>query len=280
MPEWMINRFMDVLTITVPVLFLYGKREKLYGFLGFCALVLPFRRANIIAVLLLSVISWSIRRDRFKPLIVTIVLAICLYASSQLLYYGMLGKELDANQSFAAMGSALPEIRDLGWIMKLNGGDYWWGSTLVQPLLPLPSFVMPWAAEHSLRTVTTNLIGLDAESTGGLRLTLAGESFLNFGLLGVLPICFLWGLGMRWIDSAIRSVGKTGNRVQVYVVSLLLSWLAFWIYLAGSQAGGVIKSGIIICVVLLYVSRNVRLVRSPGPIPPSIGSPNTMQQQG
>jgi len=259
--EWVINRFMDLLTITVPILFLFGKREKLYGIIGLAGLLLPFRRANIMAVFLLVVICWSIRRNRFKPLIACIALAVVLYASSQLFYFGMLGKPLDSHESIAAMGSALPEVRDLGWMFQLTHGDRWWGTTLVQPVLPLPSFLIPWVQEHSLRTISTNLIGIDRESTGGLRLTLAGESFLNFGFLGVFVICFVWGLAMRWIDSAIRTV-STESRLDVYLVSLALSWIAFWIYLAGSQASGIIKAGIIICAILLFISRNRRSTTS------------------
>src|SRR5207249_4239306 len=122
-------------------------------------------------------------------------------------------------------GSALPEIRDLGWMFQLTHGDRWWGSTFVQPVLPLPSFAVPWVEEHSLRTVTTKLIGLDRESTGGLRLTLAGESFLNFGTLGVLAICFCWGLAVRWLNSGIRSLST--SRLHTYLLSLALSWIAF-----------------------------------------------------
>ncbi len=253
--EWVINRFMDLLTITVPVLFLFGKREKVYGLIGLFGLLMPFRRANIMAVLLLIAICWSIRHNRFKPLLVCIALAVSIYASSQLLYFGILARKVDTHESIAALGSALPEVRDLGWMVQLTDGHRWWGATFVQPVLPLPSFIVPWVQEHSLRSVSTRLIGLDRENTGGLRLTLAGESFLNFGFFGVLVVCFAWGLAMRWIDSAIRSA-LPNRRLHVYLVSLMLSWVAFWIYLGGSQASGIIKAGIGICAILLIITRS------------------------
>jgi len=270
---------MDVLTVTVAALFLYGKREKFYGIIGFFALLMPFRRATVMAVLLLAVLTWCVRRGRFKPLIVAMALAVSVYASSQILFLGLLRRDFDKREAYRAMGSALPEVRDLGWIIQLNHGHQWWGASYVQPLLPLPSFVIPWAQEHSLRTVSTALIGLDKESTGGLRLTLAGEAYLNFGFLGVLPICFLWGLGMRWIDSAAASV-RTDSPFQSYAVSLLLSWLAFWIYLAGTQAGGIIKGGIIISAAVVYVCRNPRTARSVSPMASIPSATGPIQSEG
>src|SRR5216683_1539287 len=95
MTEWMIHRFMDVLTVTVAALFLYGKREKFYGIIGFFALLMPFRRATVMAVLLLAVLTWCVRRGRFKPLIVAMALAVSVYASSQILFLGLLRRDFD-----------------------------------------------------------------------------------------------------------------------------------------------------------------------------------------
>lgn len=254
--EWIINRCKDLLTLSAPVLALYGRREKLLSLLALVTLILPLQRAPIFAALIVLTLALVIHSGKVRPLVIFLALATMLYGSTQIFYLGILKQDFENDVALSTVASGLPEVRDLGWVISLNNDEHYWGATLIQPVLPIPSFVFPWVQEHSLRNITTKLIGFERNDIGGLRLTLAGEGYLNFDYFGVIALCWLWGAGMRWIDFAIKAA--TSSKLNSFFVALVLSWMAFWIYLAGSQAGGVIKTGLIISSVLIYMSRQSR----------------------
>jgi len=167
----------------------------------------------------------------------------------------LLDQESDYHEVLTAAGSALPEVRDLGWMMSIND-EKWYGMTFLQAVLPIPSFVSEFSHEHSLRQITTRAIGLDVEGqTGGLRLTLAGESYFNFGYFGVAVVGFLFGLACAVLDAAVAQLKNTDGIAGIYLSALLFSWLCFWLYLAGTQAAATIKIGLILMIFVLFFSR-------------------------
>ena len=154
-----------------------------------------------------------------------------------------------------AVGSALPEVRDLGWVMSLSD-EKWGGVTFVQALLPVPSFVSDFSQTYSLRQVTTRIIGMDQDGqTGGLRLTLAGESYFNFGYTGVVIVCALFGAACAALDVATDLLRKGKGMAGLYISSLLFGWLCFWLYLGGTQAAATIKIGLVVTIGMLFLSR-------------------------
>ena len=133
--------------------------------------------------------------------------------------------------------------------------DLHWGATLVQAVLPIPSIISPWIQEHSLRALTTKMIGFDWEDMGGLRLTLAGEGYLNFGIAGTMVLGALWGWGMRKVSGVVKAAGDSGAIFDAYFAALVVAWMGFWLHLGGSQASGVIRSSIILLAAMFYLCR-------------------------
>ena len=113
----------------------------------------------------------------------------------------------------------------------------------------------PWIQEHGLRGLTTRMIGYDWDEMGGLRITLAGEGYLNFGMVGAMALGALWGWGMRKISGVVDAAGESRSVVDCYFAALLVSWMAFWIHLGGSQASGVVRSSVVLLAVMLYSCR-------------------------
>jgi len=253
--EWLIHRSTDVLMITVPLLFLFKGAAKLFSLLGLLGLAITFARAPILAVILVVVLANVIRTGKLWKLLLTVGIALSLYAASQLFYTGLIRGEIALDNAYLSMASGLPEVRDLGWILWLNGRNWHWGTTLIQPVLPIPSFMSPWVQEHGLRSVTTRMIGYDWDETGGLRITLAGEGYLNFGIMGAVAFSALWGLGMRKISGMVKAAGESRTAVDAYFAALLVSWMAFWIHLGGTQASGVVRTGALLLAGMLYFCR-------------------------
>jgi hypothetical protein len=260
--EWVVNRGLDLLMYSVPLVFCFGtwNRKRLYqviATIGFLALILPMRRSMLISIACTFLIMSSLRSGGLRnKYLISIVALVVLYAATQLLFLGIISDSgpIDAGNAAVGIGSALPEVRDLGWVISLTHGERYWGATLVQGLVPIPSFISDFSQRHSLRNVTTKLIGLDdSETTGGLRLTLAGEGYLNFGYVGGTLTCTLVGLVLAHINKLFSNSPK--SLYQIFITSQLFAWFCFWVYLAGTQAAATIKIGIILVVVLTLISR-------------------------
>ena len=166
-------------------------------------MLLPLRRANFATIAISVVIMYFIRAGGLQKRYLAAVLLLAVsYGASQLYFFNLFGWDMDASGSIAAISTALPEVRDLGWAMSLSD-EPWYGTTFFQ-LLPIPSFMSGFSKQYSIREVTTRMIKMDDErAIGGLRLTLAGESYLNFGYCGVVVLNMLFGLICAALDVAI-----------------------------------------------------------------------------
>jgi len=262
--EWIVNRGMDLLTYSLPLMIAWclwkpGWRNISIVVAGGLALLLPLRRANFISIAIAVVIMQMLRTGKLKKRYLAIIaLAAVLYGASQLLFFDLLDGEYDARDAISAMGSALPEVRDLGWMMSISN-DKWYGLTFLQAVLPIPSISSDFSHNYSLRQISTRAIGLDEQDqTGGLRLTLSGESYSNFGYVGVAVVGFIFGIACALLDVAVSHLKKARGIAGVYFGTLLFIWLCFWLYLGGTQAAATIKVGFILAISTYLFSKQRR----------------------
>ncbi len=268
--EWLVNRGMDLLTDSLPVILVWrfwgrGWLNFLVATAGCVALLLPLRRANLASIVISVMIMQFLRTGKMrKRYLATLLLLAVSYEASQFYFFNLFGEEMSARGAINAMGSALPEVRDLGWVMSLSN-EPWYGGTFFQALLPIPSFVSDFSKEYSHREITTRIIGMSEEgATGGLRLTLAGESYLNFGYLGVVVVGFVFGIACAALDVAVASLRHGRGIAGLYLSSLLFGWLCLWLYLGGTAAAAPIKVGLLLVACLFVLSWQKR-TRFPKP---------------
>jgi hypothetical protein len=260
--EWFLNRAMDFLSCGLPLLLFPQLRERGWGdrllaVAGGFAFLIPLRRANPLSVVFLLMMFGLLRhRRRWLPYLSVAPGLVLVYVLTQVVFLQFLGFETDATSYVVAAGSGLPEVRDLGWMIALLDGKWLNGQTLLQPFVPLPSFLSEFSQNASMRAITTRLIGLDAEgTTGGLRVTLAGEGYLNFGYAGTVAVMSLFGFLLGRLDQAMQIVRRAPRVAPVYLISLVFIWLCFWLYLAGSPAAATVKAGILIVAALLLCAQ-------------------------
>jgi hypothetical protein len=260
--EWLVNRAMDLLTVSLPFLLVRLTRRRLALDLplviaGVLALLLPLRRANLLTVVVGCVILVGIRRGNVYLLLrKTLVAAGAAYVLSQVAFLLAVSDDLDSRRMVALSSTALPEVRDLGWTLSLLGGERLNGTTFLQATLPVPSISSDWSSAHSLRAVTTRLTGLDeSRESGGLRLTLSGEAFINFGYAGVLGIGFLWGLAVAWCERLLEATKEPRDGLANLGAVLGYIWMCFWIYMAGTQAAAAVKMGLLLLAAVCVASR-------------------------
>jgi len=263
--EWLINRAMDLITVALPlVLFKAVKRRGLViilvGMIGSLALMLPLRRANPLSVVMTLFILLGMKKQRVHSLILRVVVVIVIiYAASQGLFmWAASGEGSDPHQLLVTTSSALPEIRDLGWTISLLGNERLNGATFVQAVLPLPSIASGWSHNNSLRAVTTRVIGLDQEmTTGGLRLTITGEGYVNAGYMGVVLAGVLWGIFMGWSEKLLDAARRFEKVHLWHAAALFFVWISFWLYLAGTQAAATIKGGILLLLMIGFLAKRL-----------------------
>jgi hypothetical protein len=273
--EWFVNRAMDLLTVSLPfIVFRAVRRPKFLNILlisvGYCALFLPLRRANLLGVIFASVVLVGIgRKDVYQLTRRVLVIVAAVYIVSQCVFLlGAFASDLDPRSILEVSSTGLPEIRDLGWTLNLLNGDKLNGVTFAQALLPLPSIASDWSATHSLRAISTKLIGSDLSGqTGGLRLTIMGEGYINFGYIGLMVVCFLWGWGVAWCDQMIRAAEKSKSGFAGYVAVMCFMWISFFIYLGGTSAAAVVKMGALLVLGVAWVSKYRPRIRQIVPEP-------------
>ncbi len=267
MDEWLVSRALDLLTFSLPLVIgsaLWRQKWIDIGLaiLGTAALLVPLRRANLICVVVVVLLMQALKVGRLQLKYVAVILAlVAAYAVSQFLFVKIIGlADLDADAAIAVTGSALPEVRDLAWTLDLMDGQSLNGTTFLQALVPIPSLISDFSQTHSLRAVTSRLIGLDADrQTGGLRLTLAGEAYLNFGYSGPVIIGLLFGIACGKVENLMRVLAERRVMWARWLGALVFVWLCFWVYLGGTQAAATIKIGGLLLLLSLHCSR------APGP---------------
>ena len=271
--EWVVSRAMDLLTVSLPFMMFQALKQRRFldiflSVSGFMALLLPLRRANLLTVGIGFLILLGIHRKALFTITRNVILATgAFYVVSQCLFlWTIFADEFSPRQVLSVSSTALPEMRDLGWILSLFGEERLNGTTFLQALVPIPSISSEWSSSHSLRAVTTRLIGMeDSGQTGGLRLTLMGEAFINFGYLGVVAIGYLWGIGVGWCERFLQAAREPRSGLVNFAAALFYIWACFWVYMAGTQAAAAVKMGLILLFFVCIGSRWWRRPLQPQP---------------
>ncbi len=259
--EWFVSRASDMLFVAL-ILTLssawwrHNKLDIVMSLIGCVAILMPLRRAPLITIVTVVVIMQVLRTGKIKKSYILVLCSLAiLYGLTQLIFFNVFKEDVESSDIVASAGSAFPEVRDLGWILSLNK-EPWYGVTFAQATLPVPSFLSDFSVRYSVREITSHLIGFEQRESGGLRLTLAGESYLNFGYAGIAVVCFLFGALAGYLDIAIQYMSRRKDLAGLFIVALAFAWLCFWIYLAGTQAAATVKIGIVISGALLFLAWN------------------------
>ena len=261
--EWFANRAMDLLTVAMPFLvYRAAKRPRMSSILlivaGYLALLLPLRRANLLAVVFASLILIGIGRgDVYRLTRKWILIGGCFYIFTQCLFlFGAFYNDLSTESLLEVSSTALPEVRDLAWTLNRLDGERLNGVTFAQALIPLPSISSDWSSRHSLRAISTKLIGVDQKGeSGGLRLTLMGEGFINFGYLGTIAVSFVWGCGVAWCERLLLAATRRESEFRNYVAVMCFVWICFLLYLAGTQAAAPVKMGALLVLGMAWLCK-------------------------
>lgn len=279
--DWILHRGLDLLTWATPLvllsaLILRRRLDWLLGGGGVLGILITLERAYLLSVfvVLLLTVSYFIRRFPRKYL-VFLALLVAAYYGSQLVFLRALSAEPGTGTFTTALLSALPEVRDLGWTMSLAGDRRLYGATFIVPLLVGPGIATNFKTHYGLGYVTIHLAGYEGEATGGLRITLAGEGYLNFGVVGCLVIGVVFGYLCAALAKLTGALLKKRNLASSYLVSAFFTWLCFWLYLGGTANAEPIRNGMT-SVLMMFLLARVRRHEN-ATVPPALSSQHTLE---
>jgi hypothetical protein len=133
-------------------------------------------------------------------------------------------------------GNNFSDIRDFAWILSYWDHQYLLGKSYVAAILSfVPRSLSNFREAWSISVYTDFLVGFDPTEHAGLRPGKFGESYLNFGLYGVVAIGFLGGYILRFVDTRMKAVArsKTDNLIEMYSYTFL-PILLFQLYITAS----------------------------------------------
>jgi len=158
--------------------------------------------------------------ERRLPRILLIgVFACCIFVLTGLSgFTGMLrtqrdqiseGNPVTKSLEAAFTGDNLIDVRDASWVISRWDFEPLMGKTYLGGLVSMmPSGLFPQKKEWHLGLTGVRIVGWDPETHFGLRITFFGESFLNFGLAGVITLGLVLGVLFGTLLRAVHQAAE------------------------------------------------------------------------
>jgi len=189
------------------------KKEKI---LLTCTLLLSFglvffgARSNILSIYISILLCYLIRlRTRVSLLKLVSVISVVLLGG---LYLGSArAGQYSLSDFFALLGLALvygnnfSDLRDFAWVDALWTHQLWMGRTYLAALMAfIPRFASEFRDTWGTGAATAITLGLDPHVHPGVRPGSFGESYFNFGLVGVVIAGLAIGIIVRRVDIDVK----------------------------------------------------------------------------
>jgi hypothetical protein len=255
--DWVRVTGLQLLDCSVPLVLFSGviyrrKLDLLIGAAGVLGILVTLQRGTLISVLVVLMLTISFIKGRFpRKYFAFLVILVAGYFGSEAIYMNALGDSSDTRNARTAVLSALPEVRDLGWVMSVAGEKRFYGATFVVPMMPVPGVATEFKQQYGLGYVTIRLMDLQE----GLRITLPGEGYLNFGALGILVIGVALGILCALLSNLSTTLLEGRDLATGYLVAILFAWLCFWLYLGGTANAMNVEHEFTCVFVMFFLAR-------------------------
>ncbi|GGH18054.1 O-antigen polymerase [Mucilaginibacter phyllosphaerae] len=114
-------------------------------------------------------------------------------------------------------GNSFSDLRDFSWVLSAWDGIYLNGKTYLSAFISfVPSAISSFRTQWGIGKVTAVLAGFDPLEHPGLRPGMFGESFLNFGIAGVMFIGTILGYSYRYIDYKIKKAANNKDFIIAF----------------------------------------------------------------
>lgn len=255
----LLRRALAVLGITIPILLLRWQQSKSKYLLaaasiGLIAMVATAHRGYVAVTVMAFVVTNAIYgRNRKAILIIVLVLAVAFF-SVQALFINI---DTDSDSMLVntayVLRSASTEVNDLAWVLSEWNHHWYLGATWLAGVWPVPATMSKFKDTYVLSSVTKDVAGIPRDAGGGgLRISMFGEAYLNFGYLGVIGLGLMFGILVRKMNGLIEWAKPQGPLVLLPFVFFYLVVLC-QSYLSGT---GTLSDAILSCLALAFVYGN------------------------
>jgi hypothetical protein len=131
------------------------------------------------------------------------------------------------------------DLRDFSWVYTGWDHVFWGGKTYLAAFLSfIPRFSSQFRDTWSMGPMTSGLAGLDPQLFTGLRPSIFGESYFNFGLAGVVAIGLMVGVVSRRVDIDTKRAltGPQPSMERAFASTMLLGVIGPLTITAGFSA--------------------------------------------
>ena len=201
--------------------------DKIFFVLFIIATLFIGSRGGIIGPLLGFLTSFVYFRKKGRIKISTLMFSalgmLCLILGLSLFRAGQLSVGLIASSFMLQVfyGNSFSDLRDFSWIYSVWHGVYFYGNSYFAAIISfIPSSLSPYRMEWSIGKLTAVMAGYNPKKHPGLRPGMFGESFLNFGIFGIITLGILLGYSWKYLDYKIKEAAKTGNIIEASVAGV------------------------------------------------------------
>jgi len=89
----------------------------------------------------------------------------------------------------------------------------------------------------------------------GLRITLPGGGYLNFGALGFLVVGVVFGILCASLSDLSGTFLKNRDLPSSYLIATLFAWLCFWLYMGGTANAGTVQYELMFVFAMFFLAR-------------------------
>ena len=161
-------------------------------------------------------------------------------------------------------GNNLSDLRDFAWVLSGWDGHFLWGKTQFAGFLSfIPSNFLEFRSVWSWGVFSTTTAGLsNVAEHAGLRATAFGESYFNYGLVGVGVSGFLMGFTLfkltKYVSLATRTYRARGAAIYTLGAFVYMSLFTTFLITAGFFGFYIILAIIILGEVVYSAAKNQR----------------------
>ena len=161
-------------------------------------------------------------------------------------------------------GNNLSDLRDFAWVLSGWDGHFVWGKTQLAGFLSfIPSSLFEFRSVWSWGVFSTTTAGLsNVAEHAGLRATIFGESYFNYGLVGVGVSGFLTGFTLFKLTKYVSLTTRTHNarRAAIYTLAafVYMNLFAAFLITAGFFGFYIVLTAIILGEVVYSAIKNGR----------------------
>ena len=232
----LINIIMSITHFSIIFLGLHllESREKHTKYIFFITIILPIlmgvRSVLIIPLITLVAIIFCYYNSKIKiwHYIITSISTICMLILLTLIRDGgSSGQNSNINILIfigqILYGNTFSDLRDFSWVLTGFNDNYVLGKTYLSALFSyIPSGISDFREVYKYGEVTNHFAGIVFDHHFGLRMTIFGEMYINFGYIGVFIISVFMGYLLQYTNNNfLVSIKEKRSLYFVYTKTII-----------------------------------------------------------